>query len=373
MGSDASSADEPSALGAATPVPIGGRAKKPRVSRTANDRRVGSPLRSAFRRIGLTGYQWTLIVLLVLYFVALSPLPVFGGRGLAAGLAKTPRNKIGLSYGGGPIESAHFQRIVPPGSKLFFNGFFDSLYTYPADQQNYIISLQPRVGAVQGSDSIVAPTSDRVAVTYQAAIYFKLNTDLIRQFHEQLGIQYGAYTTKGWNNLLQDTFRQNIEGAVQEQTRAYTVSQLYGNTQNLVQFQRAVQSDFGQRLIRAVGAPYFCAPTFETGHSCGQPTFIVKQIDIPTAVANAFVNQRAAEIQIAQRQAEADGLSDLRKAGVNIDGATYPILKGVENGSISFWVVPSTSGLTLTTPPSGALSAGPAAAQSTPTTSPKSP
>jgi hypothetical protein len=363
---------EPAPHGAAAPLPVGGRStKSSSAGAQSTDRGRTSLVRSGLRRIGFTGYQWTLIILLVLYFVALSPLPIFGGKGLAAGFAKTPKNMIGVSYGGGPIESAHFQRIVQPGSQLFFNGLFDSLYLYPADEQNYIISLNPRVGAVRGKDSIVAPTSDRVALTYQVAIYFKLNTDIIRQFHEQLGLQYKAYTTKGWNSLLQDTFRQNIENAVQEQTRGYTVSQLYGNSQNLIQFQTAVQHDFGLRLTSALGAPYFCSPSFKQNGTCGEPTFIVKQIDIPSTVANAFVNQRSAEIQIAQRQAEADGIAALQKSGVDINGNNYPILKGVENGSITFWVIPSSSGVTLTTPSSGGSSppAAPAAPVTTTTVS----
>jgi hypothetical protein len=362
---------EPAPHGAAAPLPVGGKSRGGSRSATDNENRSrGSFVRRGFRRIGLTSYQWILIILLALYLIAISPLPIFGGKGIAAGFTKTPRNKIGVSYGGGPFESAHFQRVVQPGSTLFFNGLFDKLYTYPADEQNYIISLNPRVGAVRGKDSIIAPTADRVAVTYQVAIYFKLNIGLIRQFHEQLGLQYAAYTTKGWNNLLQDTFRQNIEAAVQEQTRTYTVSQLYGNTQNLVQFQRAVQTDFAQRLIAALGAPYFCSPNFTSRGACSDPTFIVKQIDIPSTVANAFVNERAAEIQVAQRQAEAEGISQLQKAGVNIDGSTYPILKGVENGSITFWVIPSSSGVTLTTPSSGG---SPGAAPTTPTTTTTTP
>jgi hypothetical protein len=371
---DTSLSGEPAPHGAAAPLPVGGRSKSGSrgagnsATPTNEDGGRTSVIRNAYRRIGLSPYQWTLIILLALYLIAISPIPIFGGQGIAAGFRKTPRNMIGVSYGGGPIESAHYLRTVPPGSKLYWNGFFNKLYLYPADEQNYIISLNPRVGAVRGKDSIVAPTADRVALTYQVAVYFKLNTDLIRQFHEQLGLQYAAYTTKGWNALLQDTFRQNLENAIQEQTRTYTVAQLYGNTQNLIQFQNAVQADFGQRLVSALGASYFCSPSFKPKEPCGSPTFIVKQIDIPSTVANAFVNQRAAEIQVAQRQAEAEGIEELQKAGVNIDGATYPILKGVENGSITFWVVPSTSGLTLTTPGSGGSSSGGAPTATTTTT-----
>ena len=173
--------------------------------------------------------------------------------GFVSGLKKTPKNRIGISYGGGPFESAHFQRIVQPGSSLFFNGFFDPLYLYPSDQQNYIISLTRGVGATQSPDSIVAPTADKVAVTYQVAVYFTLNTKLLRQFHEQLGLKYRAYTSKGWYNLMRDTFRQQIENALQEETRQISVADIYGSADKLVGLQTRVQQKISQRLQSALG------------------------------------------------------------------------------------------------------------------------
>ena len=41
-------------------------------------------------------------------------------------------------------------RSCSPAHGLFFNGLFDSLYLYPADQQNYIISERTNVGARRG-------------------------------------------------------------------------------------------------------------------------------------------------------------------------------------------------------------------------------
>src|SRR5206468_5924607 len=116
-----------------------------------------------------------------------------------------------------------------PGHSLFFNGFMDSLYLYPSDQRNYIISKTPTVGSTKGKDSVIAPSKDRVSVEYQVATYFKLNTDLLRPFHEQFGLKYRAYTNGGWNNLITDTFRQQIEAALQQQTRKYNVSDLYAS------------------------------------------------------------------------------------------------------------------------------------------------
>ena len=77
------------------------------------------------------GVPWNWIVGGVVAFVALVVLIV-----MATGFKKTPRDEVGLSYGGGPIEGAHFQQVVEPGHGLFFNGVQDKLYLYPVTQRN---------------------------------------------------------------------------------------------------------------------------------------------------------------------------------------------------------------------------------------------
>ena len=67
---------------------------------------------------------------------------------------KTPRDKIGISYGGGPIEGQHFQQVVEPGHGLFINGFADKLYLYPVTQRNYIISQRTDEGDIEGEDAV---------------------------------------------------------------------------------------------------------------------------------------------------------------------------------------------------------------------------
>jgi regulator of protease activity HflC (stomatin/prohibitin superfamily) len=304
--------------------------------------------------------RWLLLLPLLLIGLALVPTVV-------SGLKKTPRDRVGISYGGGPFEGVHFQRIVQPGSNLFFNGFFDSLYLYPSDQFNYIVSQQQNEGAQPGRDAVVAPTRDRVQVTYQVAVYFKLNTDELREFHEQLGLRYRAYTTDGWNNLIRDTFRQQIENALQEETRKIDVGDLVGNADLLVELQDNVQAKLTQRLEEALGQQFFCAPTFQPGDDCGDPTFVVKKVDIPTSVAKAFEDVRTSEIQVEtkenevrQREAEARAIDAL-----GLTGQEYDILKAIESGKITFWVLDGESGITITGPDTGT---GSGRAPSTPTT-----
>lgn len=290
------------------------------------------------------------VALVVVLAIALAVAPT-----ALSSLQKTPRNMVGISYGGGPLESAHFQRIVQPGSGLFFNGFFDSLYLYPSDTQTYIVSKTPDEGAVEQVDSIVAPSRDRVQIEYQVAVYFKLNTDRLREFHEELGLQYGAYRRAGWRDLLQDTFRQQIESALQENTREHDVAELYGNAEDLVAIQRDVEQKVSDRLVEALGQPFFCGPTFRPGGECESPTFIIKKVEVPDRVAGAFEANRRAQIEIEQRTAEATAIEALNDA-LAAAGMPYVLLKAIESGQIGFWVLPSDGEVTIEAPdpPAGA-------------------
>jgi regulator of protease activity HflC (stomatin/prohibitin superfamily) len=347
--------DEPSVLGASAPIAVPRQRRGRRSGGDAADGSGGGSGRTgASKRLPRIGPGKSILAV-VIAIVLLALVPSF-----ASGLKKTPRDKVGISYGGGPFEGAHYQRIVQPGSSLFFSGFFDPLYLYPADQRNYIISKVKGQGSTPGPDSVIAPSSDRVQLDYQVAVYFKLNTDRLRDFHEEFGLKYKAYTTDGWNQFIQDTFRQQIENTLQEETRRYQVADLFGNDKLLVELQDASQRLLSQRLVAALGEKYFCSPTFRPGGPCDDPTFIVKTIDIPPSVITAFAARVTSKVLIeakqneaVQRTEEAKGINALAGA-LQAAGHDYTILKAIESGNIKFWVLPSDStGVTITGPDTG--------------------
>jgi hypothetical protein len=294
--------------------------------------------RRAPQELTSAGVPWNWIVGGAVAFVVLIVLIVF-----ITGFKKTPRDQVGLSYGGGPIEGAHFQQVVTPGHGLFFNGVQDKLYLYPVTQRNYIISKRAGEGDVGEEDFVRAPSKDRIPTDFEVAVYFKLNTDKVQEFHEQIGLKYSAWTEEGWDKMLRDSFRQQIEFALQREARKYDVGDIYANAAVL----KAIQIDVGtvlkENVSQVLGDDYFCGPTFRGG-SCPGFTFVLKHVDIPEGVRAAFEDNRTSQIQVLtklnevkQREAEAEAI---RKLTAALRDPNYVLLRAVESGKVTFWVLP---------------------------------
>jgi hypothetical protein len=275
----------------------------------------------------------------------------------------TPRDHIGLSYGGGPFEGAHYQQTVDPGHGRFVNGWLDKLYLYPVTQRNYIISKKGE-GDVGGADFVAAPSQDRIVIEFEVAVYFKLNVDKAKSFHENIGLKYNAWCnaddrdcSPGWVQMLHDSFRQQIEFALQRESRKYPAEDIFADQATLEQIQDEVAVVLKENVTRSLGDEYFCGPTFQPGGQCPDLQFVIKHITLPPEVVAAYERNRTSEIEIQtkrneveQRRLEAESIRVLNEALAEA-GDQYVLLKAIESGQITFWVIPE--GTSLTLPPGG--------------------
>lgn len=266
------------------------------------------------------------------------------------GFEKTPRDHIGISYGGGPFEGASFQKIVQPGSGIFFNGLADKLYLYPATQRNYIIAANE--GDVKGS--IAATSKDQIVVGFEVAAYFRLNTDKLQKFHENIGLKYEAWTEEGWDQMLAQEFRPQIEFAIQKEARLYDAKAIFSDQATLLQIQDEIGTRLKENITGVLGDEYFCGVTFTSGN-CTEFSFVLKNPSVPEALRTAYEANRSSEIaiqtklnEVKQRQAEASAIRELQ-AALKASGSSwaYVMLKAIESGHIQFWVLPQDSNVTI--------------------------
>jgi hypothetical protein len=269
---------------------------------------------------------------------------------------QVPQGKVMLTYGGGIIEGQEFQKEVQGPSGNFFNGFADKAYEYPTTQRSYIIARDH--GDIQGV--ISAPTSDRVQMQFEVATYFKLNQSLVRQFHETIGLKYQAWTDEGWDQMLAESFRQQIEYAIQREARSFTVEDFY-DQQTLLEINSAVGTALKENVANVLGDEYFCGVEYSEAQPevCPEFTFVTRTVTAPQAVIDAFAANRTSAIAIETARnnvqvatEEARAIRE-RQQALESCGQTCVLYEAIKEGGVKFWVIPSDTGLTIPTGPQG--------------------
>jgi hypothetical protein len=113
-----------------------------------------------------------------------------------------------LRYGGGITEEKAYKGMIEPGTTnqfVFGSGTGDDLYHYPRTQRSWI------AGETEGVDRppVEVVTADGVRMKVDYALYFRLNPqeEVLRRFHEDIGLKEGAWTEEGWLGDAADVLR----------------------------------------------------------------------------------------------------------------------------------------------------------------------
>lgn len=239
----------------------------------------------------------------------LKVLLVAAGLLAAAGCASVnpPPSEAALGYSGGPVQGIHYKLVAQPGSGLTWLGIFDNGYLYPTTVRTYIISKDPGEGDRANVDSVHAPTKDGVEASYELAVNFKLNVSRLRRFHEAIGLDRHAFWTDdqpsdGWRGTLNDFFRQQIENALQDESRTLTADDLWRNAETFGRINDSLARQLRDRINTAVGGNYFCGPTFagpvaedDQSVACPDMQVAVKRVTLPQGIVESYANQKVAE------------------------------------------------------------------------------
>ncbi|MEV0789652.1 SPFH domain-containing protein [Kribbella sp. NPDC050459] len=290
--------------------------------------------------------------------------------------ANTDANRIGLHYGGGVIEDKKFKSVVPPGSTNKMIGPGDTLYTYPIDQRSYIIGGD---GAdTDAADEVTVVSKDNVRLGVRVQVYFTLNRDkdVLKSFHERIGLKTEAYEEQGWNDMLQSYFRPQIDRALSAVATNYGWAELYNNEKMKSQFQSAAAKEFTRLLPAAVGGDYFCGPGYNGNNDCGELSFTVqKPMPLDKGIIDGLeAKQRAELARATQEQKNQQVQVELQSVQqqVKLLGANGYLLKSaIESGSVQFMVIPQNGNISIPVPTT--TSQQPTTQPSQPTTQPSQP
>lgn len=235
-----------------------------------------------------------------------------------------PPDKIALHYTGGPIQGTHFVGVIQPGTGAKFYGLLENIYMLPATQRNYIVSKTVGQGDEQGADEIDAPSKDHVQFSFEAAVYFKLNTSpkVLRRFFESICLHDACYKESGWNAMLQQFFRPQLNQAVAQEAKKYLKADLYSNPDTLTALNRAVSLNLRDDINSNLGGQFFCGPDSTPGH-CTNFQVVIKNPTPPTAVIEAYTATAAAQQAkaVAQNQGDADIAKAQKEAQAKADAA----------------------------------------------------
>jgi len=259
----------------------------------------------------------------------------------------TQSDEVSCNYGGGPFESPQLKEELDPGAGRTFIGLFDSSYHYPTSQRTYDVSPNEGEGDEQRADLIVAPSSNDIRMGVGLIVRFKLNTNIVCEFHEQIGRKYEAWTDPGWSDMLRETFRRPLERSIQEQIRRNEGRALYSDPDLLIEVEQAISTGLKDTINRAMGADYFCGPGFVHGEDeC--PEFEITLTHMEPTNPEAITAFEAEQIEVAKTAAatqavltaeqEALAIIELQDA-LTEGGSAVALLEAVRSGQVEFWVI----------------------------------
>jgi hypothetical protein len=242
-----------------------------------------------------------------------------------SGCAETAADQAAVHYNGGPLEGASFNRVISPGSGQTFLGPEDDAYHYPTTTRDFTASNRSEDGP---ETSAISCPVDGVNTEWTVVVYFRINTQKLRGFHENVGMKYKAWDAhetdaKGWTDMLRKQFEPHLVNAVQRVCRAQKLDSIQKDAEVFGKLNNLVGADLKRQVNEGMSGEYLCGPGFHgpveengTGAECPEFQVAVKGVWITDErVRKSFDDQRTAVNRQATVATEGDSkIIENRKA-----------------------------------------------------------
>lgn len=221
---------------------------------------------------------------------------------LASGcsLASSAINETCLVYTGGITEDKVFDGVLPAGSTNNQIDLGGEAYCYPNDQRSWVSDQDAPQVTVVSSDEV------RLVVPYQ--LYFKVNTkpDVLREFHEDIGVKTKAWTPEGWTSMLNTYFAPQVDRAMDEAALRFDWRALRSSEETRMEFQNAVVVSLKRKINEVIGDNYFCGPQYNSAQDeCGDFTFTVgKPEPQDESLSSSIEREQLNEQEVRNQQVE---------------------------------------------------------------------
>ncbi len=253
----------------------------------------------------------------------------------------TEIDQVALHYTGGPIQDKHYADFVPPGVSGRLGGFGDKYYIYPYGQRTYTFA---RTNAEAPPLSIVS--RDNVTLTVTGQVLFTLNTnpEVLRQFHERIGMKYKAWEPEGWRRMLADYVLIHVDRALDGTAQRYGWKAIYNDPAVRNAFEKDAAAEAVRRVREATGGEYFCSPTYTGTGPCGDMVITIQKPEPPAKLVEALAAEQAAilqnEAQKKINQKVATEMESIRQLVAVLGPNGAVMWKAIQDGKITVVPVP---------------------------------
>ncbi|MFJ2031014.1 SPFH domain-containing protein [Streptosporangium sp. NPDC087985] len=294
--------------------------------------------------------------LLKWFLLAVAAVVVLGSVLSGCSKVSTRPDEVVLHYAGGVFEAIKFERCINPSSGATILGPGDTAYSYPFGQRTFDFS------GVKDADSkpLSVVSKDNVEMTVSGVATFTLNTNCktLQQFHEKIGLKFGAYykggESAGWRRMLNIYLRLPLDRALDAASQEFEWRGLFNDPKVRQDWEARVGVLARQFIEETAGADYFCNQNYVGNGECGDISLTIQKPQPPKELVNALASEQAAKAEnIAQAQRNAKVRTEIEsiKDLVKVLGPQGAVLwQAIQKGQVSVVPVPQGSNINITPP-----------------------